>query len=1016
MNLTEFSIKKPFFIIVFWFFIIFFGIQSFYNLPVSFVAKDNFVRISISTFCPGARKEKVLNNITKTLEQEILLINRDIDLYSVTEFESCEVTVNFKKAISQAEAMSMIFLAVNRAREKFPKETLTPVIKSLGEYNFPLFSIAVTSDLPIQNLYEITHDHIKPQLEELGDISFISIIDKVEKQATIELDLEKMKERQISATDIQSRLKNMGKNILFGENGDTYILGDFTSLDDIRSFTVNFLDNDRAVTLQDIANISEEIHPPANYTFYNGSPCLILELYERQNANEFNLEKEVPKRLKELKKQLSSHNVTFSILSNKEPNIIPLVKDFKKNIWIAIAASFLIIWFVFRDFNSIIVSISSIPVSLCGAFWILNLGGHSLNIYTILAFIVSTGLIIDDIIIIREDIYRHIELGLSPFEATRKGMKEMFHPVTGTTCMLLAVGLSMILIKKTVSTQYLTSFGITLFSCMLFSYLEALTLGPLLCAYFLKPNKNGVREKTVFQELSEKLLDLLHKYTRTIVFASIALLIAGYICSLYVRTEAMPIVDVGNIVIHKTLPETSLDASKQNALQYAQKIRSGYPDIENIGIRVNNDTQMFYLQMVSKDERTISPYQLKENLQENLEKERTSGGILSYIISNNVIPSYTHPPEYSLELTSFNEKQLKEYAQNIFRILQESNSLINLTDSSDKIQKERLILLNQQKMNQLGVELTPLSNELNLLLNGDEIYSYYIPTTKKDYSIKPEISIKKSIPFECLLDKTNAFNINNKLVPLKSFASVKSDISENKEIRRKNGQSLIEISGTNNPKTPDLNAMEITDNALQKTFPLPKNISTFWQGASEELMVQKTTAPRLIVIALFFIYMTLILLYQSLTLPFIILFPLPFALTGSIIALFITENSVNVFSNIGITLTVGIAAKNGIILLKYANQLIQEGVPYAEAIYTAVKIRLRPILMTMFGVLLTTIPILIPWSNYSKLQFSLGIAIIGGLITSTLVNLLIIPIFFQNTYRVYLAMRKYFKKFVNTES
>lgn len=1016
MNLTEFSIKKPFFIIVFWSFIVFFGIQSFYNLPISFISQDNFVRVSISTVCPGARKEKVLDHITKILEREIFFINKDINIYSITENESCEITVNFKKEIPEAEAMSLIFLAVNKASENFPKGTATPVIKALGNYTFPLFTIAVTSNLPIQDLYDITHNQIKPVFEELDDVSYVSIIDKVEKQATIELDLVKMKEREISASEIQSRLNDMGKNIVFGEDANTYLVGKFTSLEDIRSFTVNFLDNDRAVSLQEVAKITEEINEPANYTFYNGMPSLILEVYERKNANEFNLENQIPTKINELKKKFSSNNLTFNILSNKEPNIIPLVKDFKKNIWIAIAAAFLIVWIVFKDFSSIFVSITSIPLSLCGAFCILNLGGHSLNIYTILAFIVSTGLIIDDIIIIREDIYRHLELGLSPFAATRKGMKEMMNPITGTTCMLLAVALSMIIVKKTAPTQYLTSFGVTLFSCMLFSYLEALTLGPLLCAYCLKPSKNTEPKKTIFQEISEKILDILNKYSRTIVICSLVLLGIGYISSLYVHREAMPVVDIGNIEIHKSLHQISLNASKQNALDFASQIRKQYPDIENIALRVNKDKQIFYLEMVPKDIRTQSPDQLKAAIQDNLENQRLRGDIQSYIVSNSVIPTYIYSPDYSLDLMSNDDILLKEYAQKIFHLLQRSNSLINLSNTANRMQRERLILFNQKKMNYLGVELTPLSNELNLLLNGFEIDATYSPSHKTDYSIKPEIKLKRSIRFNNMMEETSAFNINNKLVPLNSFASIQANTPESKVIRRKNGKNLIEITGITNPRKPNPTAMDITEKAIHKKVPLPKNLSIDWEGKSKDLMIQKTTAPRLIAFSLFFIYMTLILLYQSITLPFIILFPLPFALTGSLIALLITGNSVNVFSNIGITLSVGIAAKNGIILLKYANQLIGEGTPYAEAIYTAVKVRLRPILMTMSGVLLTTIPILIPWSNYSKLQFSLGIAIIGGLITSTLVNIIIIPILFRHTYHFYLSLRSYVQKFFNTET
>lgn len=1015
MNLTNFSLNKPFFVLVFWLFIVVAGIQSFIHLPVSFGSTDKFVQVSVTTSLPGAKKDKVLKDITKVLEHEILHLNETLDVFTVTENELSEITISFKKIIYEPEALALVFLAVNTASQSFPPGTVTPVIKTIGPYSNPLFTLALTSDLQPEQLYDLANHQIKNSLEQINGISHVKILGQRQKQATIELNLEKMKERELSASAVLSRLKEMGKNVYFGDHARSLLVGHFTTLEEIKSFTVNFLDNDRAVTLDEIAVVTEELTDPSSYTYYNGKPCLFLQMFERRHANELGLERAVPIKLKELKKEFSQHNISFEVLVNREPNIVPLVKDFKKNIWIAIGAALLIIWLVFKDARSILISITSIPFSLCGAFLILGIAKYSLNIHTILAFIVCTGLIIDDIIIIRENIFRHLELGLSPFSATRKGMSEMMNPITGTTSMLLCVALSMILVTKTATTQYLTNFGLTMFSCMAFSYLEALTLGPLLCAYFLSKKKPAEAKKSMFQKLSEKLLVGLHQYTRLIVLSALVILGVGVISSRFIRTVGMPEVDVGHIEIHRNLHHAPIEELNQKALEFAGQIKSKYSDIENIALQVNNDNDILYVEMVPKEVRTMSPYQLGVELKEYLESLRLQGDIKRYTVLNSVLYSPTDLPDYAVQLAGFYPSSLNEYAAKIFHLLERSHSLINLVDSAILRQRERMILFNQEKMNLLGVEFTPLANEIDILLNGYEIDAVYKPFPNENDLINSKIKIKRSVYFDDLLNGTSAFNINSKLVPIKNLGKIEFNPNYEKEIRRKNGMDLVEIKGTTNPNKLRANPKKMTDKAMLTKLPLPPGVEMQWDGKTEKIADVQKMVPNLLGLSLFLIYMTLILLYQSITLPLIVVLPLPFSLMGSLIALLITGNTINVFSIIGITVTVGIAAKNGIILLKYTTQLINEGVPFSEAIYKAVKVRLRPILMTSAGVLLTTIPILIPWSNYSKLQFSLGIAIIGGLVTSTFVTLLIFPVLFSYLYRFYLVLRQFFGKFINSD-
>jgi HAE1 family hydrophobic/amphiphilic exporter-1 len=1022
MNLVRFSLKQPLIILIFWSLIIFFGVQALFDLPVKFMPLSKAVDIVVTTVYPGADKETVLNEVTKKLERELLEVKGVESVISTTRNENSRILVHFKLGHSIERASSSILVAIERvAKTDFPEGASEPVatVSDISK-QVPLFSIAMTSSLSPSEFYSFSERVLSPEFESVEGVSRVAIVGQRQKQMTVKLNLEKMKERQVSASEIVSRLKQVGENTFIGNETHFFLAGEFLTPEDLGSAVVHYFSNDQVVSLRDVAEIQETLTEPNVYAYINGRPCLILEVYAREDANTLNIQRELPKKLDDLRSQLgrSSEEVSFFVLTNREVNLLPVLTDFKKNAWIAIAVSILLIWMVFKDMKSIFISCTSIPASLCGTFLVMGALGMTLNSYTIPALIVSIGLIIDDMIVIRENIFRHLEKGLAPFQATFAGMREILLPVIGTTSMIFAVSLPLILVRGSETTQFLENFGITLFVAMAFSLLEALTLGPLLCAYCLKPHGKEESHTPIQKKIDQhysKALKFAKEHSKTILAIGGTLTILGFVASSFLASEEMPASVIGDLEMHmqveKGVPQ---QVANQKALDFSKKIFHEFPDIEQLGLRVEKNNEMiFYMRMVEESKRQLTPQQLKrrlENLAYALLKQKK---IESYFVQAEVTSRSKYLPEYSLRLSSYNSEALKNYSKRLLNRLMQFEGLMNVFASSSVRERETSFIFDFACMNRLGVLTTPVARELDILLNGNEP-TFFDPSERPD-GFKSEVKVKSELsPTNAkeLLKKGYVPNINNTLVPFhKITRKITNEYSL--QIQRKNGEEFIEISGDINKQSAAQHPMGYTEKLLKSDLVPPKEIKTSWAGRSEKLKDMMKIEPKIGFLAIFFIYIVLILIYESLTIPLIILLSLPFSVAGSFFALLITGHSINLYSIIGIVVAIGIAAKNGIILIDYTKQLIEQGMEPSKAVYQASKVRLRPILMTSFGVFLVTLPVVLAWDEYAKMQVSLGVAILGGLVTATILSLFLLPLIFKYTYRFHLWVNSWLEGHFN---
>lgn len=739
----------------------------------------------------------------------------------------------------------------------------------------------------------------------------------------------------------------------------------------------------------------------------------MLEVYQSKNANEHAIEKIFPKKIKEYQAKSSSENISIFLLANRNPNIVFMYEDLRVNICISVAIAILIIWIVFRTFNSVFVSFTSIPLSLAGCFIILNFLDFTINIYVVMALIVSIGLVIDDIIVIRENIFRHLEAGSSPYDATMKGMREMIRPVVSTTLVILAIAFVLITIRMTPYTQYWRDFGVTLFVSMSFSLLESLTLGPLLCAYLLANAKEIKTQKNSIL----RFLESARHYRGSILLGFV-------VCSSSLFFIKIPFVadlfvPVKNIEIHVDNNNSEIDLTKTNQkfFQMSELLLEEYKDIKNLGLRVASDKSTMYIQMSPQSSKSSAV--LKDDFSNKFDILRSNQEINNFSISNNVIPILEYIPHYSLEIMGNDLQEIDVYSQKFMNEIEKSNYLINLVNSYNESRNWLQYNLLRRKMGQLGIEITSVSDELDTLFYGNEINEISYSPKNKTHATKSEIMIQNLPTYyrlETVQNEACIPNLNHMLIPLKKFATAQMTAEAHPVIKQKNGKYLVEISGDANPQNPKANLELFTQQVTHKILPLPKGISTAWAGEIKRNIELPKLMSELSINSIIFILIILIAFFRSIILPGNIFFILPMAMAGSFIALAIMHSTINPFSMLGYILAIGIAGKNGIILLGYTQQLIESGLPPTVAISRAANARTRPILMTSIGVIFTTIPLFIKWNDYSVLQFSLGYALIGGIIMAIIANLLVLPQLFILSYPLGVKLLAWLRRIFNNSN
>lgn len=1018
MSLAELSIKRPVFISSIVTLILIIGYISLTKMPVNMFPNIEFPIISVYTAYPGAAPAEIETQITKIIEDELSTIANVKSIKSTSTEGASQIMIEFNLGVNLQEAQQKARDKINNARNQLPKDAKEPTIWVMDPSASPIMILAlIGNNMDTNQLYDIADSKIKNVIEQVNNVGLVEILGGRKKEIIVNLDRIKLKQHNISATTVANQIGLAGENIPLGkysnDNRETIFrtIGEYNSINDINKTIVNFIGNDIPVTVADVAEVKDGFKDEQSKTYINGKPAVFIFAYRQSGSNIISVVNNIKNKIPKLNQQLALVDplLKLDVVRDDAKLINENVNDVKETIFIGILLTIIVVYLFLGSMRSTLITGLALPTSLLGAFSLMYIFGFSINVMSLLALSLAVGLLIDDAIVVRENIFRHIQNGQSPGTASIYGTKEVTLAVIGTTLTVMAVFGPVAFLYGIVG-QFFKEFGLTICFAMAISLFDSLTIAPMLSTYFggkiktkseiknivTQNNKNKFNDFLQFIVYAQDWLEIKYitvlnytlKHPILILTSSITIFIASIISVSYLSKTFLPAQDHGEFGINLTLqPGDNLKAMDKVSTDVINTLLT-IPEIKQaltiVGTRDGSTNKaLFYVTLIDSNKRKLNTSKVKKLVEEKLKPFAFANPLVTEI---DMVGAGMRP--FNLNLSGTNFAKLDEISSKVFEYLKKHPALTSVDVTNSNGKPELQVKLNQEKAKLVGISSKILGQELRTQIDGA------IPSVLRNNGNETDIRVRVSPEQRDLATNFNNIyipNINHSLLQLASFASIYKTTGP-ATINRENKARYIQISADIDPNGPGL-AKVISDvqELFKTTVILPPDISYDFMGQSQEFQDLIYNMVIAMSLGLLFIYLVLASLYESFIIPITIMLVIPLALIGAFFSLLITNHSLDLFSMIGCIMLLGLATKNSILLVDYANQKIKQGYNRYDAIIEAGKTRLRPILMTTVALISGMIPVAIGINEASKQRTSMGIAIIGGLISSTILTLIVIP-------------------------
>lgn len=994
MNISEISIRRPVLATVMTVIILLFGIIGYAYLGVrEYPSVDNPI-ISVTCSYAGANADVIENQITEPLEQNINGIPGIRSLTSTSEQGKSRITVEFELSVDLETAANDVRDKVSRAQRYLPRDCDPPTVSKADADASPILMVALQSEKrPLLELSEIADLTVKEQLQTIPDVSSVSIWGEKKYSMRLWLDPIKMAGYGITPMDVKNAVDNENVELPSGSiEGNTIELNIRTMglMNTAKMFDDLIVksDGNRIIRFSDIGRAELGAADIKSYMKMNGVPMVGVVVVPQPGANHIDIADAVYKRMEQMKKDLPE-DVKYSYGFDNTKFIRASINEVKQTVYEAFILVIIIIFLFLRDWRVTLVPCIVIPVSLIGSFFIMYLFGFSINVLTMLAVVLAVGLVVDDAIVMTENIYIRIERGMSPKEAGIEGAKEIFFAVISTTITLVAVFFPIVFMEGTTGRLF-REFSMVISGAVIISAFSALTFTPMLATKLLKQKKKKnafYRATEPFFEGMNNMYDRSLKYVlrhRMWILPLIALMLV-LIVVLWgkIPSEMAPLEDRSMITINTRGAEgVTYEYIRDYTEDINRVVDSIIPDAKAVTARVSSGSGNIQVTLKDMADRDYSQMDVAEKLSAAVQKKTKARAFVQQQSSFGGRRSRM-PIQYVLQATNLEklEKVLPKFMEKVYE-----NPVFQMADVDLKFSKpEARIHINRDKANVMGVSTRDLSETLQYGLSGQRMGYFYM--NGKQYEILGEINRQqRNKPADLraiylrsndgkMIQMDNLIEIENTIAPPKLYrynrfvsATVSAGLAEGKTI----GQGLDEM---------DKIAKEVLDDTFRTSL----------AGDSKDFRESSSSLMFAFILALVLIYLILAAQFESFKDPFIIMLTVPLAITGALIFMYYGNITMNVFSQIGIIMLIGLVAKNGILIVEFANQKQQDGMDKLTAVREAAKQRLRPILMTSASTILGLIPLAFATGEGCNQRIAMGVAVVGGMLVSTILTMYVVP-------------------------
>jgi hydrophobe/amphiphile efflux-1 (HAE1) family protein len=1020
--------------------IIVLGLTSIRKLGVDQFPDVSLPILNVVAVYPGASPNDIETLVAKPIEEELGSLSGLKRLYS-TNLESVGIVVaEFAFGVDIKDAENQVRARIQNIRSKLPTDLEEPVIRRLDPADLPIMRVAVQSDLEPAKLFDIVDELVKPPFERIDGVGLVEIVGGRKREIQVLVDKNKLQDRELTMLQISSRVGATAANVPVGKidkgGKETVLrtLGEFTSLEALRKVSVNFIGSDRAVKLGEIATVTDALEKEKFRALLNGERALFVDVFKQRGTNTVKISKDVIKRIDEVQKTLDARGVKANLVlvRNGAEIINANIADVFESIIIGIVLCVVVVFFFLGSFRSTFITGLALPNSLLGAFILMYAMGFTINVMTLLALSLAVGLLIDDAIVVRENIFRHMELGAKPRDAAERGTAEVTLAVLATTAVILAVFGPVAFLDGIVG-QFFKPFGLTVCFAMIISTFDAFTVAPMLSAYWAGnvsahhargkgPIDTLLKGFDAFQswleEVYGKVIDWALRWPKTVLVGSVLVFVGSLMLAKFIPATFLPPAEDGQFEVRVEMPPgTSLEKTAEFLGRVDGQLRASKAVQTTAAVVGTRDGEshraQIYVRLTPwKDRQRLGKGFKTRDMKEFFRKEFAPLQSEAVVVVSDYDAFGGGQRPVQIAVAGDNLEELAAYVEKVIPSLKAIPGFADVDTNYRRGKPEFQIVFDRDRAEALGVSTTSAGAELRARVEGltPAVFRDYSTGASKEYDIRLKFPDEQGDIREHF-SQTRVPNVNFNLIPLARIAEGK-EASGFSQIARLNKSRYVMIGGDVGKGGALGDIMARTARIMNEEIPKPPGVTFTFLGQAESFQELAENMAIAVLLGVIFIYLVLSSLYESFITPITILTALPLAMCGAFVALLLFRESLNIYSMIGMILLLGVAAKNSILLVDYVLVLMREDptLGRAEAIKRACKTRLRPILMTSFALIAGTVPIALGLNEASAQRVSMGIAIIGGLISSTILTLIVVPAFYGYVDDARLWLGRFFSK------
>ncbi len=1018
--ISQVSISRPVLAGVMSVLLILFGIVGYTFLGTREYPVTDSPVVTVTTVYPGASADIIASQVTKPLEEAVAEANGIRAMSSESREQVSIITVEFNLNADLEAAANDVRDKVSKSRQQLPTDIEPTIVEKSGPPDFLVFLTVQSDTKSLEDITDFVNTSIKERLQSIPGVRLVDSYAGRKRAMRLRMDPVKMAAYQLTPADIQAALHKENVDLpsgrIEGQNTEVTLRteGRLVTEEDFNNMIVRE-SNGAIVRFRDIGT--------AIMSSQNERTAMIISegttarygvgtgVNPQRGANSLAIVDEFKKRYEEILKTAPKEFI-ISIGKDFTVPVRNSLAEVGETLLLAFGLVALIIFVFLRDWRSTIIPLVAIPVSIISAFFIMYIGGFSINVLTLLGLVLAIGLVVDDAIVVLENIYAKVEQGMTPLQAARKGSDEIYFAVISTTVTLAAVFLP-ILFLGGITGRLFKEFAIVVSGSVLISAFVALTLSPMMSAYLLKA---GASHNWLYKKTEPFFIKLNNGYERTLrsffkvrwlgfVLLLLSFGIAGMLGP-SLPSELAPLEDRSMVGMAVIAPEgTSYESMEETMKEISNYVSDSIPDLDGnrtyAGIAasvgtlvqpVNAGFQWVFLKDVDKRKSKLTQQQIYEKLVAAAPKFRN---VIMIPIQIPTIGGFStsQPLEYVVQAPDL--KSLIDVMPKLIGQVNKSTKL-GFQNPDFKIDRPEIgLTIDRQRAAQSGISTQEIGSTLQLALSGRR-YGYFIYNDRQYEVIGQLDRRERSAPAD--LRSLFLKSSTGEMISLDNLVKMNETVSP-PALYRYNQAYSTTISATPAPGVSLGEAIKEMDKITASV--LPAGFRTDLKGQSRDFAESSASLVFAFIFAVLLIYLVLAAQFESLIDPFIILLTVPMAVTGALLSLWITNQSINVFSQIGVIMLIGLITKNGILIVEFANQRKAEGMNVRDAVLAAATSRFRPILMTTLAMIFGTLPIALSLGTSSGSRTSLGIVVVGGLIFAGVLTLYVIPAVYSYFSRPY---------------